>query len=167
MTGKASVRAGLIGAAVLVVLTLLSLIPVPFLPCVCCGLDLLAYVGIGALAAYYLAAPRQMQTAAGAGAVAGLIAGAATGIAQIIIAVIQFAIMGPETVVSALDPDIIRQLIEAGIDPEVFAAFTGVGGVALGGALCCLGSLAFGAGLGALGAIIFAAVKQESRIPVE
>ena len=47
MAGKAGLKAGLIGAAALVVLVLLSLIPVPALNCVCCGADILAYLGIG------------------------------------------------------------------------------------------------------------------------
>ena len=160
MTGKAGVKAGLIGAAVLVVLALLNLIPVPFLGCVCCALILLAYVGIGVLAGYYLTPPRTAGAGAGAGAIAGLISGAAFGIASIIISVVQTAIGVAGAVV---DPELMRQFTELGvdIDPEILTLFTGAGGVAVGGGLCCLGSLAIGAALGAIGGAIFGAAKSD------
>jgi hypothetical protein len=63
--------------------------------------------------------------------------------------------------VSTIDPVQARQLVEAGIDPEMLAIFAGWGGVFLGGGLCCLGWIAIGAGLGALGGLIFAAAKQD------
>ena len=58
MAGKAGLKAGLIGGGVLVVLTLIALIPIPFLSCICCGVDLLVYLGVGALAANFLTPPR-------------------------------------------------------------------------------------------------------------
>jgi hypothetical protein len=74
---------------------------------------------------------------------------------------IQVAIMGTGDIMSTLDPEVIRQLTELGVDPDTFAALSGVGGVALGGGMCCLAGLAVGAGLGAAGGAIFAALKPE------
>ena len=54
MAVKAGLKGGLIGGAVGLVLTLLGLIPVPFLPCVCCGLSWLGYIGAGVLAGFFL-----------------------------------------------------------------------------------------------------------------
>lgn len=162
MAGNAGLKAGLIGAGILFVLTLLGLIPVPFLDCVCCGVQLLAYAGIGVLAGSFLTAPRDAGTGAGAGAIAGVISGAVSGVLGIIIAAIQVVIGGAGTGVGALDPEVIRQLGELGIDPRTFARYTvGWGGVAIGGGLCCLFSLAVGAALGAVGGAIFAAVKSD------
>ena len=160
MTGKAGVKAGLIGAAVLVVLALLNLIPVVFLRLVCCVLILLAYVGIGVLAGSYLTPPRNAGGGAGAGAIAGLIGGAAFGIASTIISAVQAAIGVAGAVI---DPDLMRQFTELGvdIDPEILTLFAGAGGVVIGGSLCCLGSLAIGAVLGAIGGAVFGAAKSD------
>lgn len=156
MTGKAGLKAGLIGAAIIFVLTLLSQIPA--VGCVCCGLNWLSYAGIGALAAYFLAPPRSAGTGAGAGAIAGLISGAIGGLIWTIIMAIQMAIAGTENLV---DFRTMQQLADLGVDisPEMFAALSGVGGVAIAGGMCCLTGLAVGAGLGAIGGAIFAAAK--------
>ena len=161
MTGKAGLKAGLIGAAVILVLTLLSQIPA--VGCICCGATWLAYAGIGALAGFFLAPPRSAGSGAGAGAIAGLVSGLVSGVLWIIILAVQMAITGTGDIVSAIDPETMRQLSELGVDisPEMFALFSGVGGVALVGGMCCLTSLAAGAGLGAIGGAIFAAVKSD------
>jgi len=159
MTGKAGLKAGLIGAAVVLVLTLLS--QIPGVGCVCCGLTWLVYAGIGALAGFFLTPPRAAGTGAGAGAIAGLVSGAVGGIIWIIILAIQMALAGPEEIASTINPEQMRQLVELGIDPEMFTIFSGVGGVAIGGGLCCLTGLAIGAGMGAIGGAIFAAIKSD------
>ena len=159
MTGKAGLKAGLIGAGIMLVLTLLS--QIPGVGCVCCGLTWLVYAGIGALAGFFLTPPRAAGTGAGAGAIAGLVSGAVGGIDWIIVLAIQMALTGPGEIASAIDPEQMRQLIELGIDPEMFTMFSGVGGVAIGGGLCCLTGLAVGAGMGAVGGAIFAAVKPD------
>ena len=159
MAGKAGVKAGLIGAAVMLVLTLLN--QIPGVGCFCCPLSLLVYAGIGALAGFFLTPPRTAGTGAGAGAIAGLISGALSGLVWIIILAIQLATGGTGDIASAIDPEVLRQLGELGVDPEMFTAVSGVGGVALGGSMCCLASLAIGAGLGALGGVIFAAAKSD------
>ena len=159
MAGKAGLKAGLIGAAVMLVMTLLSRIP--GIGCVCCGLNLLVYAAIGALAGFFLTPPRTAGTGAGAGAIAGLVSGAVSGMISAIVMAIQMARVGPGEIISYIDPQQMQQLIELGIDPEMFAIFSGAGGVAIGGGMCCLASLALGAGLGAIGGAIFAAVKSD------
>jgi hypothetical protein len=159
MTGKAGLKAGLIGAAIILVLTLLSQIPT--VGCVCCPLTFLVYAGIGALAGFFLTPPRTAGAGAGAGAIAGLISGAVSGLAWSIIMAIQMALTGSEEIVSAIDPQAMQQLAELGvdIDPEMLALFSGAGGVALAGSMCCLTGLAVGAGMGAIGGAIFSAAK--------
>ncbi len=159
MTGKAGLKAGLIGAAVVLVLTLLS--QIPGVGCVCCGLTWLVYAGIGALAGFFLTPPRAAGTGAGAGAIAGLVSGAVGGIIWIIILAIQMALTGPGEIASTINPEQMHQLVELGIDSEMFAIFSGIGGVVIGGGLCCLTGLAVGAGMGAIGGAIFAAVKPD------
>jgi len=161
MTGKAGLKAGLIGAAIVFVLTLLSQIPA--VGCVCCGLNWLSYAGIGALAAYFLAPPRSAGAGAGAGAIAGLISGAIGGLIWTVIMAIKMAITGTGNLVSTIDPQTMQQLAELGVDisPEMFAAFSGVVGMAIAGGMCCLTGLAVGAGLGAIGGAIFAAAKPD------
>ncbi|HDQ72528.1 MAG TPA: hypothetical protein ENN19_10580 [Chloroflexi bacterium] len=159
MTNKAWFKAGLIGAGVIFILTLLSQIPV--VGCVCCGAIFLAYLGISALAGYFMPPRRNTGDAAVSGALAGLISGAVGGIVWAIVVAIQMAITGTGDIMAAIDPATLRQLAELGIDPETFAMLSGVGGVALVNGLCCLSSLALGAGFGAIGGAIFAAVRPE------
>ena len=160
MDFQAGLKGGLIGGALLFVLSLLSLIPVPFLSFCCCGLTILAYVGAGALAGNFLSPPRTAGAGAGAGAIAGVISGLVNGIVGMIISAIRMAIAGAD-VMTTMDPAMVQPLIDAGIDPELFSIFAGWGGVALGGGLCCLGSLVIGAALGAIGGAILAAAKSE------
>lgn len=159
MTGKAGLKAGLIGAAVILVMTLLN--QIPGVGCFCCPLTFLVYAGIGALAGFFLIPPRTAGTGAGAGAIAGLISGAISGLVWSIVMAIQMALAGPGEIMSYIDPRQMQQLTELGIDPEMFTMFSGVGGVAITGGLCCLTGLAAGAGLGAIGGAIFAAVKAD------
>jgi len=161
MTGKVGLKAGLIGAAVMLVITLLN--QIPGVGCFCCPLSLLVYAAIGALAGFFLTPPRTAGTGARAGAIAGLISGAVSGLAWIIVMAVQIALAGTDKIISAIDPQQIQQLTDLGIeiDPEMLALFSGAGGVAIGGGLCCLAGLAVGAGLGAVGGAIFAAAKPD------
>ena len=167
MTGQAGLKAGLIGAGVLLLLALLSLLPslVPalgILGCACCGLDLLAYVGAGVLAGFFLTAPRTGGTGAGAGALAGVIAGVGYGVGQGITNVILQA-----TGISAQQTQDVLQLLEEtglcgpGMAPLPVAYGTGWSSTILGIVVCCFGSLGIGAALGAIGGAIFGAVKPE------
>ena len=143
------------------VLTLFNLIPVPFLGCLCCGLIWLAYVPIGALAGFYLEPPRTAGAGAGTGAIAGVISGVASGLFQTIVMAIQTAAGGAGQIAGMIDPEMMRQLTELGVDPETFAIFGGIGGVAIGGVLCCMFGLVMGAMLGALGGAIYCATQPE------
>ena len=165
MSGKAGLKAGLIGAGVAFLLTLTNLLPtllpIPFLGCVCCMLPLLAYVGAGVLGGFFLTPPRNTGAGAGAGAIAGLISGVGTTVAWMINTGVGMLVTGTQSIASGLDPQVIEQLAQAGISPQMFAALSGVTGLFIGGGMCCLFSLALGAGVGALGGLIFAAAKSD------
>lgn len=161
MSGKAGLKAGLIGAAVILVLTLLNQIKIGGLGCLCCPITLLAYAGIGVLAGAFLTPPRTAGSGAGAGAIAGLISGVVGGLVWVIVMFIQMSTMNTADILSSIPPDTLRQLQELGVDPETFALLSGTGGAAIAGGIFCLSSLASGAGLGAIGGAIFSAVKSD------
>lgn len=162
MAVRAGLKAGLISGAVVLVLSLLALIPIPFLDCVldcvCCGVTGLVFVGAGVLSGFFLTPPRNAGSGAGAGAIGGLIAGLVYAIVEIIILVIQ---MLAGSTSGFLTPEMIEQLRQAGVDPQTFEFLAGTGGAFIGSALCCIGSLGFGAGLGAAGGAILGAAKCE------
>ncbi|MCX7680906.1 MAG: hypothetical protein N2508_02885 [Anaerolineae bacterium] len=159
--GKAGLKAGLIGAAIMLVLTLLSQIKIEGLACLCCPVTLLAYAGIGVLAGYFLTPQRTAGSGAGAGAIAGLVGGVLAGLVWTIVIFIQMRTASVADILSSMPADTLRQLQEANIDPEQFARSLGTWAPAIGGGLCCLGSLALGAGLGAIGGAIFSTVKPD------
>ena len=151
-------KAGLIGAAIMIVLSLLSM--VPFLSCLTLPLQFLAYLGVGGLAAAYMLPRRETGPAAGQGALAGLVAGLASGLISLILTPVSLAMTGGASeIINQLPPDMLRQFEQAGVDPsQLFntATFTGVT------ALCCLPTgLIVGAILGALGGLIYASIKPE------
>jgi len=154
---KAALKAGLVGAGVAAVLSLLGL--VPCLGCLAGILGLVWYVGVGILAGYWLQPPRTAGAGAGAGAIAGLITAAVGGVVNMIVGVIQFSIAGgPSAVLSQLPPEMLSQLRDAGVDPGLFASTGGVLGI---GAVCCMFGLVLAAMLGAIGGAILAAAKPD------
>ena len=159
---KTGLKAGTAGAAAIIVLNLVGLIPIPCLGCIVGILGLLAYVGAGALAAYWLPPTRTAGDGAGAGAIAGFVAGIVGGIVNMIIAILRFAISGGPGAamrqMGQLPPEVMRQLYDAGVDPRIFASIGGVIGF---GAVCCVLSFVLAAVLGAIGGVIFAAAKPE------
>jgi len=148
MVGKAGLKAGLIGLALMLVWTLLN----RFLPIagglvwVMCGVSSLLYAGIGALAGFFLAPPRAAGKGAGAGAIAGLLSGGISGVIGLAIMLVQ---MRSGMSISGLSPEQMQQLAQTGIDPGLLM---------IPGAVCSLG---LGAGLAAIGGAIFAAVKLD------
>ncbi|MFC2046281.1 hypothetical protein ACFLTC_02020, partial [Chloroflexota bacterium] len=130
-------KAGLVGAAILVVLNLLGFIPI--VGVVCCLLGLVAYAGIGALAAYWMPPERQVGPAAGQGALAAVLAALIGGIVNTIAMLIQSAIVGTTDVLSQIPPEYLRQFQEAGGDPQIFDTFAGPIGIGFFGSCCCLG----------------------------
>jgi hypothetical protein len=159
---SSSVKAGLIGAAAAVVLSLLSLIPC--LGCISSILGFLLYVAVGVLAAYWMEPPRTAGAGAGAGAVAGLITSLVGGIATMIVSTLRFLISGGAQaamtqIPSQLPPELLDQLNEMGID-LTGAAMT-IGGVLGISAMCCVAGLVLAAALGAIGGAITASVKSD------
>jgi hypothetical protein len=155
---KPGIKAGLIGGAVLIVLNLLGLVPV--LGCVSMPLQLLAYVGIGVLAGFWLTPRREGGRAAGQGAIAGLIAAAIGGVVSIALAPVTLALSGgPQAILSQLPAESLEALRSAGIDPNTIINSGTTAGLT---AICCVPvGLLLGAGLGALGGVILAGIKPE------
>ncbi len=151
-------KAGLIGGAILVVISLLSLIPV--LGCVSLPLTLIGYLAVGALAVHYMPPRRESGRAAGQGALAGLIASLIAGLVQAILTPLGYSMSGgAETLLAQLPPDTLQQLQQAGVDPNVLFSGGALAGFSL---ICCLPvGLLIGAGLGALGGVIYAAARPE------
>ncbi len=149
-------KAGLIGGGVLVVLNLMGLIPCVGL--VTCLLGLVAYVGIGALAAYWMPPVRAVGDAAGQGALAALVAGAIGGVVNLVVMTVQTAAMDPAALLSQIPPETLEQMRELGMDPSMLVgAQSGI----LAGSVCCLGGLVFAVILGAIGGAIFAGLKPD------
>jgi hypothetical protein len=150
------VKAGLVGAAVAVLLSLLRL--VPCIGCIASILGLALYVGAGVLAAYWLTPPRTTGDGAGAGAIAGLITALAGGVVNIVVGAIQFTLMGGQAaVLHEIPPESLRQLEQAGIDPRIFVSLGGIVGIE---ATCCVAGLVIAAVLGAIGGMIMASAKS-------
>jgi hypothetical protein len=153
-------KAGLIGGAVLIVLNLLGLIP--YVGIVFCLGGLLAYIGIGALAAYWIPPLREVGQAAGQGAMAAALAALIGGIVNTIITTIQMALTDTATLLSQMPAESLQQLEDAGLDPSLFV---GTGATALTGALCgstcCIAVLILAAILGAIGGAVFAGIKPD------
>jgi hypothetical protein len=154
VTGKAGLKAGAIGLAVMVVWTVIGrLVPAlasGLMMYVSCGISSLLYVGTGVLAGLVLASPRTAGKGATAGAVAGLIAGGGASILGAVIMVIQ---VGSTGTIPGLNPEQAQVLAESNMDPTMLSSIGAVCGVGL--------ALALGAGLGAAGGAISAALKGE------
>jgi hypothetical protein len=159
---QAGLKAGAVGAGAVIVLNLMGLIPC--VGCFTCILGLLAYVGAGALAAYWLPPVRTAGESASAGAIAGVVAGIVGGIVNMMIAAFQFTISGGSGAMmrqmGQLPPEVMRELQQTGIDPRIFAG-TSIAGVIGISAMCCVLGFILAALLGAIGGVIFAAAKPE------
>lgn len=152
MQMQAVMKAGGIGAAVLIVLSLLG-----YIPCVGCItwiLVLAAYVVIGVMAAKWMDPPRTASGGATNGAIAAVVAGLINGLVNMVISAIYFAITGTGQFTQALSDIPAEQLAalsEAGIDPSILAGGAGMAGVLGIGAVCCTLGLVLAALLGAAG----------------
>ena len=153
-------KAGLIGGAVLVVLNLLSLIP--YVGLVFCALGILAYIGIGVLAAYWIPPLREAGQAAGQGALAAAVAALIGGIVNAITTTIQMALTDTASMISQIPPESLQQLEDVGVDPNLlFGTSTGALSGALCGSICCIAGLILAAILGAIGGAVFAGIKPD------
>jgi hypothetical protein len=156
-------KAGLIGGAVLALLSILLtfLGQTLGLECAIELLTLLVFAGIGALAAYWMPPIRQAGPAAGQGALAAVLAQLIGGIVLTILSVIRTSFVDTSAVISNLDPALLDSLVEMGLDVQVVETMMGPAGAVLSGSLCCLGGLIFAAILGAVGGALFAAIKSD------
>ena len=80
---RPALKAGLIGAAIVLVLNLIGIIPV--IGCIGLPLELVAYGIIGAVATVWVTPRREAGRAAGQGALAGLIAATVSGVVRAIL----------------------------------------------------------------------------------
>lgn len=156
---NALLKAGGIGAAALLVLTLLAQIPAVGI--VCCCLAYLAYVAIGAGYGFFAVKNGRMVNV-GAFALGGAISAAVAGIVQGIVGgILSLILTTPAQMAQALD-----QLRSMGYDipPEVAQFYTtaGAGVASIFVGICCAFIIA--AVLGAIGGAIYAAANQ-NRTP--
>jgi hypothetical protein len=157
MKNNPVLKAGLVGALILVAINLFALAPV--VGCIAFPAELLAYVGIGALAVHWMAPPRVLGRSALNGASAAGIAAIVGGLVRAVTAGIGAAVAGPSTkqVLEMLPPETVEQLQALQFDPATLLSGPAVGGMAL---ICCLPlGLVVGALLGALGGAIDAAIE--------
>ena len=83
------------------------------------------------------------------------------GIAFTIFAVIQTSLVDTADVLSSIDPALLDQLVEMGVDIQALENMLGPAGALLSGSFCCVGGLIFAAILGAVGGALYAAIKPD------
>lgn len=157
---NALLKAGGIGAAAMLVLTLLTFIP--FVGVVCCCLLYLGYAGIGVLYGYF-AKQNTSLTSAGSAALGGAVAAAIAGLVYGIVNGAAYLIMSA----SGMLTDYLRSIEELGftVPPEVYQLYSGVGGGILVAAFSLCWGILIGAVLGAIGGAIYGATQQGSAAP--
>lgn len=157
MDMQAILKAGGIGAAILIVLNLLSLIPC--VGCLTFFVQLAVYVVIGILAVRFMVMPRNVNSGATNGAVATLAAALVAGLVGVLINAAYFAVTGSAQMFQALSelpPEQLAALSEAGIDPSILAGGVGIAGVLGLSVICCGLWAVFAALLGAGGGAFWA-----------
>lgn len=155
-------KAGLIGIGVLVVLSLIGLVQI--LNCITLPLTVVTYVVVGVLAASYMTPRREAGAAAGQGALAALVASFGGGLVAFVINLLRAATGRAYEVTDLLrllPPEILLQLRDLGISPNLVSGVGGVGFAAVCGSACCLTGIVFAVILGAIGGAIYAAVKPD------
>ncbi|MEW5869201.1 MAG: hypothetical protein AB1894_08005 [Chloroflexota bacterium] len=149
-------KAGLIGAVGLILLTLIGL--VPGLVCITLPLTLLFYPAIGALAAAYVPPVRSAGQGAGQGTLAAVTAALLSGSVTMAIYMVHSALIDTSQAISELPPETLEALHILGIPPELLV---GISGGAIGGFMCCSLGVLIAAALGAIGGALYGAVKPE------
>ncbi|NLG71986.1 MAG: hypothetical protein GX495_08105 [Chloroflexi bacterium] len=150
-------KAGLIGAGILIVLDFIALIPI--LGCLTLPLTLVAYVAAGVLAAYYMLPPRTGSAGAGQGALAAGLAAVIGGLVSVIITLIQSTLMDASTVYSQIPPEVLDQLADSGISPDMFVGPGAVATIGIFSFLCCSVGVVIAAALGALAGAVYASTR--------
>ncbi len=157
---SSGVKAGLIGAAVAVVLSLLTLIPC--LGCIAAIGTLLLYVAVGILAGYWMDPPREVGKGAGAGAVAGLIAAFAGGTTRVLVNAARFTVGGADVTLRRqfrqLPPGLIDQWRDLGFDPGMLAR---PGWAIVTSTVCCGLGMLLATVLGAAGGAVLASIRSQ------
>ena len=157
MVGKAGLKAGLIGLVIMVIISLINqlLLMEIFaaqraLSFACCGLSIVIYAGIGALAGFFLSPPRT----AGNGAKAGLIAGAISALVSTLVGVAILLIRtNSGAPLPGVTPEQLEMIEESGINMGLITLLSGSIG-----AICSAG---IGAGAAAGGGALVAAIKPD------
>jgi hypothetical protein len=157
MIGKAGLKAGLIGAVVMVVITLINQFLLLeaiagniALTLASCGVSIALYVGVGVLAGWFLAPTRTPGNGAKAGAIAGLIS-------AIVSVVLGVAIMAMRTAggspIPGMTPEQMEMLAEQGRNVGQLVMISGAVGAVCGAAM--------GAGAAAGGGALLAAIQPD------
>lgn len=154
---RATLQAGLFGAALVVILEIIALLPYVGL-CIALPLLPVAYVATGLIVVRVGDFTPGVGEAAQAGMVAGLMASLIGGVVAMFLAPIRLALAGgSEPLVAALPPEVVQWLVEAGLDPvAVVDLLAGVGA----GLACCVVQILGGVLLAATGAALYAAFRQ-------
>jgi len=157
MVGKAGLKAGLIGLAVMVVISLINQLLLaelfaaqPLLSIGSCGLSVVLYVGIGMLAGIFLAPPRTAGNGAKAGLIAGLISAVVSVGLGVLIMVIRTNSGAP---LPGVTPEQLQMLEEQGMNLGLITLISGTVGAVCGAGL--------GAGAAAGGGALLAAIKPD------
>jgi len=160
MTMQNGLKAGLIGALIAAVLTLLGQIPV--VGCCFSLLVLVVWFGAGMLAGYFGNQTNPAQTtsdAAQSGAVAGALTALGGGIVSTLVGIVQVALNRSVQAFSQVPPETWRQLRQMGIEQRMFMGAGGIVGVTGVMSCCCILGIVFavllGAGGGALAPSLF------------
>jgi hypothetical protein len=159
LTRHPGLRAGILGAAASIILSLLALIP--FFGCLIMPISLLLYVGIGMLAAY-LQLRRRPQTSKQRIAQLGFLAGLVTGLADGVVglATVPLALPmtgGSEAILAQLPPWVADLLSGLGLAPaDVFST----GGLFVLAALIAILTVVLATLLGTVGSLIYAATPK-------
>lgn len=154
---RANLQAGIFGAALAVVLGIITLLPYVGL-CLAMPLFPVAFFLTGLAAVRVSERPMGVGEAAVSGAVAGLIAGVIGGLAAMFLAPVRLAIAGgAEQAALILSPEMTESLLARGLDPVAVMDF--VAGVGAGMACCGL-QLTSGILLAGAGAALYAAYQQ-------
>jgi len=157
MVGKAGLKAGLIGLVVMAVISLINQLLLaelfaaqPLLAVAGCGVSVVLYVGIGVLAAIFLAPPRTAGNGAKAGLLAGLISAIVSVGLGMLIMVIRTNSGAP---LPGVTPEQLQMLEEQGMKLSLITLIAGTVGAVCGASL--------GAGAAAGGGALLAAIKPD------
>jgi hypothetical protein len=157
MVGKAGLKAGLIGLAVMVIVSLVNqfllaelFAALPLLSLGSCGVSVVLYVCIGVLAGVFLSPPRTAGNGAKAGLIAGLISAVVSVGLGVLIMVIRTNSGAP---LPGVTPEQLEMMEQQGMNLGLITLISGTVGAVCGAGL--------GAGAAAAGGALWAAIKPD------